>query len=274
MTKGSVNLWANDEGRYAFQNDFHLFTQGNNHTYGAVNPDSELLIAFQPGGVEKLLLALGKPYNSTTNSPYDPMLSYPVNATEAFLLGPKFDTTFEPNATINLDFTNDTTSDGLKTWHVANSTETLPGRPTPYFISANNGPKFLVRTLNQVIQPLATGAETDGRFTVGTIALPKVTNNTLPKKRTFSAHQAFQVLEGQLTLTITVGGEEKTINLIPGDTAFVPSGTEFTYESFVEWTKFSAFAPTGEDCLVRELKEEAYGWSAPVWPINWLGGLQ
>ncbi|KAL9617952.1 MAG: hypothetical protein Q9160_007318 [Pyrenula sp. 1 TL-2023] len=238
-----------------------MYTQGNNHTYGGTtDPDSELLLALAPGGVEKLLLALGKPYNSSTNSPYDPLLSYPVNGTLAFILGQQYDTFFEPTATVNLDFTNGTTPDGLDTWHIAN--QSLPGKTTPYFISSNNGPKYLERSLNQVIQPLATGAETDGRVTVATIAMAKQDGS--PETHSHAVHQAFQVLEGQLTVTI---GKD-TVNLIQGDTVFVPSGTEFAYQSCVAWTKFWAYAPTGEDCLVTALLKTAESWGAPVFPID------
>lgn len=260
VTKGSVNFWANAQGRLAMQNDFHMFTQGNNHTYGVIGPDSELLIGIQPGGIEKLLVALGKPYTSFTNSPFDPRFSYPVNGTQAFLLGPKYDTIFEPTATVNLDFINGTTPDGLGTWHAAD--QALPGKPIPYFVSNNNGPKYLERSLYQVIQPLATAAETDSRVTVAMVAMAK--SNSDPKSQSFPVHQAFQVTEGQLTLTMS--GHK--VNLIQGDTAFIPAGTSFAYCSDIAWTKFFAYAPAGTDCLVSSLLASAESWSSPVFPIS------
>ncbi|KAL9111310.1 MAG: hypothetical protein Q9227_004187 [Pyrenula ochraceoflavens] len=260
VTKGSGNFFVNDQGRVLRQNDFNMLTSGNNHTYNFIDPDSEFLTCIQPGGIEKFLIALGAPYNSSTNSPYDPQLYYPVNGTLALQIGPQYDTDFQLTASSNNDFTNGTTADGLSTWHIAN--QTLPGSPVPYYISSNNGPKYLQRSLMQVIQPFATAKETNNRVTIGTIAMAK-TKGT-PATQSFSAHQVFVVLEGQLTITMA----GSTVNLIPGDAAFVPQGTEFSYESCVAWTKFYAYAPSGTDCLVTSLLAGAESWGAPVFPSN------
>ena len=94
--------------------------------------------------------------------------------------------------------------------------------------------------------------------------MPNTTNT--PLSSAYTVHQAFQVLEGQLTITMS----GYTVNLIPGDTAFVPAKTEFSYMSKVAWTKVYAYAPRGTDCLVTELlaRPRVQTWNAPVWPLG------
>jgi len=97
------------------------------------------------------------------------------------------------------------------------------------------GPKYLHQKLGQVVAPRATPAETSGNFSVSTIAMRQRPSNDTISRQTFADPQAFQVHEGQLTLTMA--GE--TNNLITGDLAFIPGNTTFSYWSDVRFTKIN-----------------------------------
>ena len=261
VTKGTINAWSNTIGRSGRQNDFQLLPPNNTHSFALTDPDSEAIVSFQPGGDESLLLALGAPYNTTTNTPFDPEVFVPINATAAVALAPKYGLVFKFADKLNMDFTNGTTPDGLGKWHVVN--QTLPGSPLPYFLASNMGPKFLDRSTYHVVTPLATGAETSNGNTVSTIAIPRSTLPGLkrPAVQKFGSHQTFKVLEGQLTITIS----GQTVNLIAGDAVHIPAGTRFTYSSKVDWTRFYAYCG-GVDCLAQSLLRTAEPWISPVFP--------
>lgn len=261
VTKGSVDLFANaDLGRTGFQNDFHVLSPGTNHTYRFRDYDSEVISGVQPGGIEKFLQAVSGPYETTTNAPFDPFTATPVNSTASLILAPRYSVGLAPFNTVNTDFLNDTTADGRATWHRTN--QTLPGAQVPYFLSSNMGPKFLARGLSQVVLPLATAAETGGRALIATVNM-RATQQRRPETRVFRDNQLFRVLEGQLTLSMA----GSTVNLIPGDTAWVPAGTRLQYSSSVAWTKFYAYA-TGQDCLVAALLRQAEPWVATTFPAK------
>ena len=266
VVKGSINLWSNNTGRIGTQNDFQLLPPNNTHSFALRDYDSEAIVSFQPGGYDSLLLLLGAPYNSSTNSPYDPQVFVPINGTAAIANAAKYGINFKFDAKLNLDFTNGTTPDGLGEWHVKN--QTLPGREEPYFLASNFGPKFLHRGTYQVIIPLATGAETRNAISIATIAMAKSSLPNLsikPTFQSFKAPQTFKVLEGQLT--VTIGGN--AVNLIAGDTIHIPAGQRFKYESKVFWTRFYSYCSGGGDeCLAGRLIGGAESWDACVFPGN------
>ncbi|EXJ90108.1 hypothetical protein A1O3_03177 [Capronia epimyces CBS 606.96] len=253
--KGSVQVFHNtNQGRELQANDFALLAPGNNHTYRFNDLDFQLTLCMAPGGIEDLFTAAGTPYNSS--APYDPEDQSQLNVTKVLELFPRYGITPAPYNTINLDWTNGTTDDGLATWHVAN--QTLPNNSvTPYFVSSNRGPKYLQRKTGQVVSLLASGKQTNDKLTVATIATKP---GSQPAAVKFDVHQAFQVTEGQLHLEIN--GE--IVTLIFGDLAFIPEGTNFSYWSRVGFTKFAAWsAGSGlADSLIMKGEE----WSDAVWP--------
>lgn len=85
-------------------------------------------------------------------------------------------------------------------------------------------------------------------------------SNDSVNPQTFVDPQAFQVLEGQLTLEMA--GE--TNKLIMGDLVFIPGNTTFSYWSDVRYTKmFVGAVGTGLD---TKLISEAVPWDYAVFP--------
>jgi mannose-6-phosphate isomerase-like protein (cupin superfamily) len=253
--KGSVQVFHNeDQGRELRANDFVFLAPGNNHTYRPNDPDFQLTLGMAPGGIDEFFAIAGIPYKS--DAPFNPQDNSQLNVTKVLGLMPHFNIVPEPLNTINMDFENGTTADGLGTWHIAD--QSLPDDPSkPYFISSNRGPKYLHKDTNQVIATLATKTQTSNKLTVASIAMKK---GTKQRDLTFDVDQAFQVTEGQLILEMK--GERA--HLIFGDLAFIPKGTCFTYSSNVGFTKFVSWAAGSG--LADNLISESQAWKYGVWP--------
>ncbi|KAH0828202.1 hypothetical protein AYO21_03762 [Fonsecaea monophora] len=253
--KGSVQVFHNtDTGRELRANDFVFLAPGNNHTYRPNDLDFQLTLGMAPGGIDQFFAAAGNPYNS--RAPFDPQDASQLNVTKVLGLMPQYNIVPEPLNTINLDWTNGTTADGLDTWH--NAEQSLPEDPTQaYFISSNRGPKYLHRSSGQVIAQLASGKQTGNKLSVASIAIKP---HKKQSRLQFAVDQAFQVTEGQLHLQI--GGEEA--QLIFGDLAFIPKGTPFSYWSTVGFTKMVTWAAGSG--LADSLISEAKAWAHGVWP--------
>lgn len=253
--KGSVQVFHNThQGRELRANDFALLAPGNNHTYRFNEDDFQLSLCMAPGGIEGLFNTAGNPY--TSSAPYNPEDHSQLNVTKVLELFPKYGITPAPHNSINLDWTNGTTPDGLDTWHVAD--QALPNdATTPYFISSNRGPKYFQRSSGQIIDLLAFGKQTNNKLTVATVAMKP---GSQPAAVSFDAHQAFQVTEGQLHLEIN----HETVTLIFGDLAFIPKGTSFSYWSTVGFTKFVTWSagPGLADSLIKGADQ----WNHAVWP--------
>ncbi|KAJ9616808.1 hypothetical protein H2200_000527 [Cladophialophora chaetospira] len=253
--KGSVQVFHNaDSGRELRANDFVFLAPGNNHTYRPNDLDFQLTLGMAPGGIDEFFAAAGNAYRS--DAPFDAQDSSQLNVTKVLGLMPQYNIVPEPYNSINVDWVNGTTPDGLDTWHVAE--QSLPEDPSKaYFISSNRGPKYLHRSSGQVIAQLASSKQTGDKLTVSTIAMKPTCK--LPSV-TFGVDQAFQVTEGQLNLEIN--GE--TAQLIFGDLAFIPKNTPFTYSSTVGFTKFVNWAAGAG--LADSLIAESEPWSYGVWP--------
>ena len=253
--KGSVQVFHNtDTGRELRANDFVFLAPGNNHTYRPNDLDFQLTLGMAPGGIDQFFAAASNPYNS--DAPFNPQDDSQLNVTKVLGLMPEYNIVPEPSNTINLDWVNGTTPDGLNTWHVAN--QSLPDDPSKaYFVSSNRGPKYLERKSGQVIAHLASGIQTNDKLSVATIAIKPCCRQGLFK---FAVDQAFQVTEGQLNLEIN--GE--TVQLIFGDLAFIPKNTAFRYWSTVGFTKMVNWAAgSGLADLLIDVGET---WDYGVWP--------
>ncbi|EHY57766.1 hypothetical protein HRR83_005323 [Exophiala dermatitidis] len=253
--KGSVQVFHNaNQGRELRADDFALLAAGSNHTYRFNELDFQLSLVLAPGGVEGLFNTIGNSYRSS--APFNPEDKMQLNVTNVLELFPRYGITPALHNTINLDWTNGTTHDGLSTWHVTD--QTLPDDAhTPYFVSSNRGPKYLQRNSGQVVQMLASGKQTDNKLTVATVAMKP---GTQPSPVHFDVHQALQVTEGQLHLEIN----NEAVTLIFGDLAFIPKGTSFSYWSTVGFTKFVTWSAGAglADSLVKGAKK----WDHAVWP--------
>lgn len=253
--KGSVQVFHNtDTGRELRANDFVFLAPGNNHTYRPNDEDFQLSLCMAPGGIDQFFAAAGNPYNSS--APFNPEGSPELNVTKVLGLMPQYNIVPEPFNTIDLDWVNGTTPNGLDTWHVAD--QSLPNDPSvAYFISSNRGPKYLHSGGDQVIAQLASGKQTNDTLTVATIAMKPGCKQS---HVTSSVDQAFQVTEGQWNLEIN--GE--TAQLIFGDVAFIPKNTAFTYWTSVGFTKVVNWAAGSG--LAESLIADSAPWNYGVWP--------
>jgi quercetin dioxygenase-like cupin family protein len=255
ILKGSVQVFHNgDVGREARANDFVFLAPGNNHTYRPNDLDFQLTLGMAPGGIDKFFDLAGNPYDS--DAPFNPQDTSQLNVTKVLGLMPQYNIVPEPFNTINLDFVNGTTPEGLDTWHVAD--QTLPDDPSKaYFISSNRGPKYLERQSGQVTAQLTSGKQTGNKLSVATIAMKQ---GCKQESLTFDVDQAFQVTEGQLSLGIN--GE--IVQLIYGDLAFIPKSTAFSYWSDARFTKVVNWAAGSG--LADHLITQSESWDYAVWP--------
>lgn len=253
--KGSVQVFHNANiGRELRANDFVFLAPGNNHTYRPNDLDFQLTLGMAPGGIDEFFAAAGNQYDS--GAPFNAEGSPKLNVTKVLGLMPHYNIVPEPYNTINTDWVNGTTPDGLDTWHVAD--QSLPDDPNKaYFVSSNRGPKYLHRSTDQVVAQLASSKQTGNRLTVSTIAMKPSCKQS---QVIFAVDQALQVTEGMLNLEIN--GE--TAQLIFGDLAFIPKQTAFTYWSTVGFTKVVSWAAGSglADFLISESEVWGYG----VWP--------
>lgn len=253
--KGSVQVFHNaDAGRAVRANDFAFLATGHNHTYRPNDLDFQLTLCMAPGGIDEFFADAGDPYDSP--APFDPEGASMLNVTKVLGLMPEYGIVPAPTNTINTDWTNGTTADGLDTWHVAD--QSLPEDSSQaYFISSNRGPKYLQRDTGKVIAQLASGQQTSNQLSVATIAMKP---GSKPVALQFNVDQAFQVTEGQLN--IEIGGE--TVQMIFGDLVFIPKGAGFSYWSTVGFTKFIVWSAGSG--LADDLITGAEAWDHGVGP--------
>ncbi|KAK7027331.1 hypothetical protein VNI00_015294 [Paramarasmius palmivorus] len=254
--KGSVQVFHDhDTGREMRANDFTLLAPGHNHTYRMNDLDFQLTICTAHGGIDRFFAVVGDPYNSS--SPFDPESRHKLDPVKVLTTMPKFNISPAPRNLINTNWINGTTQNGLSTWRIAD--QKLPeNASTPYFISSNRGPKYLKRDSGTIIAQLASGKQTSGKLSISTITLKPGRGGPA---MSFGAHQAFQVVEGQLQVEI---GREM-VQLIFGDLVFIPKGVEFRYWSRVGFTKFVNWAVPGMG-LADRLIEVSEPWAHAVWP--------
>ena len=253
--KGSVQVFHNSEvGRELRANDFVFLAPGNNHTYRPNDLDFQLTLGMAPGGIDEFFAAAGNSY--TSDAPFNPRDKSALNVSKVLGLMPQYNIVPEPFNTINLNWTNGTTADGVGTWHVAD--QSLPNDANQaYFISSNRGPKYLHQSSGQVTAQLASGTQTNGKLSIATIAMKKNCNQ---EQMSFTVDQALQVTEGELH--IQIGNE--SARLIFGDLIFIPKHTMFHYWSTVGFTKVVNWAAGSG--LGDYLISESEAWQHGVWP--------
>jgi len=264
VSKGTANLFMNQQSRVASPGDFQMLPPGNNHSLANTDNDFQVLTSYQPAGIEAFLLAAGQEYRSSTNSPFDPEHPGGFNISAAVGLAAKYDVRLALDYPLNLALQNGTSADGAETWHRA--PQTLPPAQAPYFLSSNMMPRTLNPGSNAVTSMLAGAAQTRNQTTIATIAIPRARAGTDPLKdgaRSHAVSQVVHVLEG----TLTVRMRDETVDLGFGDTAFVPAGEPFAYTSHVAWTKFYVYA-NGTEGIIADALEGGKPWTASVWPAN------
>ncbi|OGM45340.1 quercetin 2 [Aspergillus bombycis] len=277
-TRGRCQLWgqknvtnSSHEARVATPGDYGNIPPGSIHTFQLVDPDSQLTHVFHPGGFEKLFNVFSQGEHDThgISSPYVPIPDDPSP------FGPM--TPQEYNRLVSLDlyaapeeeyiprrdFVNGTAGEAKQSWH--DGPNTPPNDPTtPYFVAKDYGPKYLNTDIGyKVIQPLATPAQTDGNFTMGTIIMSSKLANESVSTATLPHHFALQMEEGQLALRVQ--GYE-WVHLLHGDVAFVPAGVSFSYYATVPYTKFM-YMNAGGKGLEYQLLRRSVAWEFPAYPV-------
>ncbi|VUC38020.1 unnamed protein product [Clonostachys rosea] len=246
--KGAYNHWTgNDTGRLCTQDDFTLLPKPFSHTYQTEADDS------QAHGVPRTT----PPYDIKPENLSDDKAAQFVKDGQA-----KYGIQWEFDNNRALGFINGTTPDGSQNWHVSGASQFLPGTNEAYYIARNQGPKHLYKKLNYVIQPLAPGAETQKAGTIATITMPK--QEKPGEGMEFSVNQVFQVIQGQLSISI----DGTDYNLIDKDSVVIPADTPFRIWSGIQFTKFLATSGS-ENGLSSFLINDSNEWHSAIWPATY-----
>jgi quercetin 2,3-dioxygenase len=103
---------------------------------------------------------------------------------------------------------------------------TLPGRPTPYFLSEGEGEH--AKLFGDHFTVLLSGDETQNQFGVITSMSPA--GEAIPAHTHADTHEVFFVMEGKVRVFVE-GPEGKASRLLlPGDFGFVPAGFAHAYQ--------------------------------------------
>lgn len=212
--KGKVNVWANDQCRTMGPGDFASVPPGTVHQYQILGDYTEFVGLIVPGGWEEFFRFIGEPYDG-------PLFPLEDNRDIFQVLIPKLKAASEKFDMIPV---RDHPNTEPQPW-IEGKDANLPGGLHPYFLRAGAGPRFLLGGL--VTSPLATTAESGGRFSIGSIdGSSWHENSPLSKKFIFDdVHHAFQVADGSVTLTLD-GTESTTINV--GETIYIPRRRAFS----------------------------------------------
>jgi hypothetical protein len=151
-------------------------------------------------------------------------------------------------------------------WHVAS--EPLPEDPTaPYYIAKDYGVKFLNSENGYtIISPLNRLPHSKPyNFTLShlTFSIPK--DVAAIPQRSFPEHGAFRVQDG--ALSIQVEGYGGSVQLLPGDVAFLPKDTKYKVHAIVPGTK-TLYIGAGEKGLDMLLLKSAKPWNSASWPTK------
>ncbi|KAE9990365.1 hypothetical protein EG327_001503 [Venturia inaequalis] len=267
--RGRFQLWTKKNGaentRVFLPGDFGAVPQEAIHTFQILDPDTEMMGVIQPGGFEALFYALSSAnYSSSTFSPYDPT-SNSTGSPPASVLSSlqSFDVYAQLDYSPRTD-TVDGTAPSNTTWHTgANSLAS--DATTPYYVAKDYGPKFLYSGAGgyAVIQPVITGTQTGGNFTISQITIQSTPSNGTVEEQSFPGHAAFEVLEGQLKVEL----EGETIGLLTGDVVFIPGGTSYKFWSDVADTKVYHVS-AGVKGLDTKFIKGGKSWAYPVWPTS------
>jgi hypothetical protein len=214
-----------------------FFAMAQNMTYSIIDPYNPAI----------------KPDGSGANPP--PTQGFP---TDLFDIYPNAD--FVPR----YDIVNGTAPAGTG-WKTAAST--LPTDPNqPYYMARDMGPKYLYNgSFYQVIQPINTVAQsTYHNFSISWISIPELQNNQTVAWYKSPGHAGLRVEDGALILKVEGYDDAQ---LLHGDVAVIPAGTNFAYHGAAGYTKFLYFA-AGTGNLDSTLISKSVSWNAPVWPSS------
>jgi mannose-6-phosphate isomerase-like protein (cupin superfamily) len=147
----------------------------------------------------------------------------------------------------------------------AQDDDRLPGKLEPYFLRNDSGPKYLLGGM--LCTPLATTAESDGRFCVGSVEGSSFHSSASlfanGKSIIFNTtHHCVQIVDGRVDFV--VNGAKGS--LATGETLFIPAGIEFCFEFSSCLAKMYVFSNGGG--LVELLCKLGMEYQAPVLPVK------
>ncbi|KAI1613943.1 RmlC-like cupin domain-containing protein [Exophiala viscosa] len=214
--KGKVNVWANDQCRTMEAGDFASVPPGTVHQYQILGDYTEFVGLIVPGGWEEFFRFIGESYDGPLfpleddRNVFEVLIPKLKAASEKFDMIPVRDpklAEIKPQA-----------------WNEGED-NVLPNGLQPYFLRAGTGPRFLLGGM--VVSPLATAAESGGRFSIGSIE-GSSWHESSPLSKNFvfdDVHHAFQVADGSVTFTLD---ETEVATLNVGETIYVPRGRAFS----------------------------------------------
>ncbi len=205
VTRGQVQVWADDQSRILSAGDFAYVAPGSPHAYGFTAPICETVGVITPGGWEEFF--------TFTSTPYSGAMFPPVDTSP-----PPFERLGQAPSLHDVTFRRDLEpfdANGDGPGHH------LPVSEQSYFLRAESGPRHLM--LGQVCTQLATGAQTGGTF--GMVTIEGGRGAVMPLHLHRGTHEVLYVLGGRLR--ITLNGQETLA--LPGDCVSIPAGCVHGY---------------------------------------------
>lgn len=258
--KGSVNVWGGNKCRTMGPGDFASVPPTVVHQYQILGDHTEFVGLIVPGGWEEFFRFIGEPYDGPmwpmedNRNPFEVLIPKLKAAAEKFDMVPVRDQQYFPPSE----------------WQETDNQ--LPGKAEPYFLKANTGPKYLVG--GSVIRPLATTAESNGRF-----AIASIEGSELHKQKSVlkagssinfhSVHHVLQCVEGAIEVKI---GQEPVSRLAAGELAYIPAGTPFRFDYASRFAKAYVFSNGGGLLeLLQRFAEPYQGTILPEKESQWDG---
>jgi hypothetical protein len=143
---------------------------------------------------------------------------------------------------------------GLQQW--TEQDNVLHGDSRPFFLRNGRGPSATIG--GSVIRPIITGAESDNKFTLGSIEGSRAHPKILSKGIVFKAiHHCIFVQDGQVDVTIN---DAEQLPLRQFETAFLPAGTKFNIQISSRYAKAYIYSNPGGivDVLYEAGKEHPH----------------
>ena len=201
------------------------------HQYQILGDHSEFVGLIVPGGWEEFFRFIGEPYSGPMwpmkddRNPFEVLIPKLKAATEKFDMVPVRDQAYFPPSQWQQD------------------ENKLPGAPQEYFLKNGSGPKYLVS--GSVIRPLATTAESNGRFTIASIEGSAMHKGLFPSDQAIkfsTVHHCFQVVEGAIDIQI---GKDGVSRLNAGELCYIPAATSFKFNYASRFAKAYVFSNGG-----------------------------
>ncbi|KIX01943.1 uncharacterized protein Z518_07882 [Rhinocladiella mackenziei CBS 650.93] len=211
--KGSINVWADDQGRTLGPGDLASVPPNTVHQYQILGDYSEFVGLIVPGGWEEFFRFIGEPYNGPLFPVKDERNPLEVFIPKLKAAAEKFDMTPVP----------DHPQVDPQPW-VDGKDNSLPGALKPYYLRSGTGPKYLLGGI--VCCPLVTTAESAARFSIASVEGSSWHGDgALSRNLQFqTVHHAFQVADGAISLSLN---RDQVAYLTAGEIIYIPRGTTF-----------------------------------------------